>query len=126
MDEPLAAASPASSRRDDLVDRDELGMQVLELLVHRFAGIADDEELPLAVAQVPPDLARAGCQVFLLVAHHLRGRPADVARLLPSVVLFVRMRPGMAGQVPGRHLLNGLGHGSGRGFEHVRGQCKTA
>ena len=44
----------------DVVDRDEVGGPLLELLLDRLGRIADDEHLVVLVADAPADLAPLG------------------------------------------------------------------
>src|SRR6185369_13434834 len=72
-------------RRADVVDGDEVGLQVLELLLQRFGGRARDEELALVVADLTADLVLLGREVLVLVVEELRRERRLCARRCPCV-----------------------------------------
>ncbi len=61
----------ARRRGRDVVDGDEVGLQVVELLLQRLGRRARDEQLALVAADLAPDFFRFGRQVVALVLEEL-------------------------------------------------------
>ena len=79
----------ARRRRRDVVDGDEVGLQVLELLLQRLGRRARDEQLALVAADLPADLFLVGGEVVALVLEELGGEGGLGPGRRPGVGRFV-------------------------------------
>jgi hypothetical protein len=91
----------------DVVHRDELGVEVVDLLLQRLGGRAGDEQLALVGADRPADLLLLGVGVVLGATHDL-GRER-------------RLRPG---GLPGLRRVGRAAEGRGVGAHGSRA-CST-
>ena len=79
-----AAQQFARRGRADVMHDDELGMNLLELLLQRRPGVARHEQFALIRPGDPADLAFLARQVLFLVAMNLRGERGLGACGVPS------------------------------------------
>ena len=71
--------------RGNVVYRDEFGLQVLELLLHRLRRIAGNEEFTFVGAGLPADIVLLAGEVFLFVLEELGGQSRLGACRLPGI-----------------------------------------